>query len=130
MAVAASGSAYPWSEAKSITVHVAYREHIQHHHYDLNPVSSRIYLENLVEDFFRITPMVWLPYETVFGQRALLKYVKQADVSNLDCQAFAQSMQMAMQETLDPVTQLYGAAVPPDILYLARQRFRAFLPSH
>lgn len=129
MAVAASGNAYPWRDSKSITVHVAYREHMQHHHYDLNPVVSRAYLENLIEDFFRITPMVWLPYETVFGQRALLKYVKQTEVSDVDCQAFALAMQTAMQDALDPVTQLYGATVPPDILQLARQRFRAFLPS-
>ena len=128
IAVAASGQAHPWHESKSITVHVAYREHVQHHRYDLNPVLSRAYLENLVEDFYKISPMVWLPYETVFGQSALLKYVKQANVNTADGKAFAQSMQIAMQAALDPVAQLYGATVPPDSLHLARQRFRAFLP--
>jgi hypothetical protein len=130
MAVNASGNAYPWNGSKSFSVHVAYREHMQHHNFDLSPAMSRAYLENLVREFFRITPMVWLPYETVFGQSALLKYVKQAEVSDVDCQDFAQSMQLAMQEALDPVTQLYGAVVPSAILHLARQRFRAFLPSH
>ena len=112
-----------------MTVHVAYREHLQHHPYRLKPDACRIYLEMLVEDFFTLSPMAWLPFETVFGQRSLLRYIKQDDVSDVDAQAFAQSMQEAMQETLDPVTQLYGATVPPNILDLARRRLRAFLPT-
>jgi len=129
MAVAASGQPYPWSDAQRMTVHVAYREHLQHHPYRLKPDACRIYLEMLVEDFFTLSPMAWLPFETVFGQRSLLRYIKQDDVSDVDAQAFAQSMQEAMQETLDPVTQLYGATVPPNILDLARRRLRAFLPT-
>ena len=128
MAIAASGETYPWADAGMITLHVGYRRHMQHLQYALNPDGCRSYIQELVKDFFTSSPMIWLPFETVFGTRSLLQHIKQDDVNDIDCQAFAESMERAMQEALDPVTELYNATVPPNILELARMRFRVFLP--
>jgi exodeoxyribonuclease V gamma subunit len=129
MAIAASNASVPWAGAGSITVHVGYREHGQHHRYTLDPVHCREYLQALIEDFLTPRPLIWLPFATVFGTRSLLGGVKQGEVSDIDRQGFAGSMNAAMQAALDPVTELYGATVPGNILDLARRRFGVFLPA-
>lgn len=127
MAIAASEASYPWSGAGRITLHVGYREHVQDHDYSINPGKCRSYLQTLVEDFFSSSPMVWLPFGTVFGRRSLRWYIEQDHVTDKDHRTFAEAMIGEMQEALDPVTELYGASVPSTILDLARRRFRVFL---
>ena len=128
MAIAASGQPCPWTETGRITMHVGYREQMLDLEYPLDPEQSTAYLATLIEDFFTPVPLVWLPFGTVFDQRLLRWYIEQDEVNNADRQAFHEAMHAAMQETMDPIAELCGATLPPEILDLARRRFRVFLP--
>jgi hypothetical protein len=67
MAICAGGEPVPWSDAGRMTVHVVYREHVLNLEYSMDPVQSAAYLAGLVGDFFRHSPLIWLPFETLFS---------------------------------------------------------------
>ena len=129
MAAIVCGKSRIFADANRLTVNVVYREQVLQHAYRFEKDRCRVYLQQLVEDFFTPAPMVWLPFGTIFGHRSLLRYVKQDEISDLDRQSFAGALQEAMQEADDPLNELFDATVPPDILDLARRRFRLFLPA-
>jgi exonuclease V gamma subunit len=128
MAICAGDDPSPWSDGARLRLHVSYREHVSDFIYRLDPVRALEYLGGLVEDFFTPSPLLWLPFETVFTDRNLRALIAADDVDELDREAFGLSMREYMQAKAGMIAQLSGAAVTADVLDRARRRFRVFLP--
>ena len=128
MAICAGGESYPWSDVNRMTMHVVYRKHVLNLDYRLDPGRSADYLSGLVEDFFSPSPLVWLPFETLFNDPGLLRFIDRETVNAGDSAAFYAAMAETMQAAADIPVELTGAVVTRDILNRARRRFRVFLP--
>jgi hypothetical protein len=127
MAIATGDEPYPWSEVNRMAVHVIYREHVLSLDYTLDPRRSKDYLAGLVEDFLSPSPLVWLPFETLFADAGLRALIGQDTVDDADRKIFFETMTETMP-TAGLQTELTGAVVTLDILDRARRRFRVFLP--
>lgn len=128
MAISAGGEPCPWSDVNRMAVHVIYREHVLNLDYTVDPKRSADYLSGLVEDFFSALPLEWLPFETIMGDAGLRVFIGQDRVDDAHRKAFYELLTETMQASADVRTELTGAVVTPDILDLARRRFRVFLP--
>ena len=128
MAITAGDEPYPWSDHNRMSVHIVYREHVLNLDYPLDPLRSADYLRDLAVDFLTPSPLVWLPFETIFFGPGLRAQLDQDRVSTADRKLFYEAMLEARQAAADVRTELTGAIVPPDILDRARRRFGIFLP--
>jgi hypothetical protein len=128
MAISAGSEPYPWSDINRISVHIIYREHVVNLDYQLDPLRSEAYLRDLAVDFLTPSPLVWLPFETIFSSAGLRAQLDRDRVSAADRKVFYEAMREAKQVAADVRTELTGAVVTPDILDRARRRFRIFLP--
>ncbi len=128
LAISCGGEPYPWSAVNRMNIHVIYREHVLNLNYGVDPSPSADYLTGLVKDFFKPSPLAWLPFETLFTHASLRTCLSQDEVNDADREAFGRSLAEAMQATADMRLEMTGAVVTPDILDRARRRFRIFLP--
>lgn len=80
-----------------------------------------------MDAYFTPSPLLWLPFETVFGTKALRERVAGPDDA-LGRETFYWAMTDAMLAETNLMAQMAGAVVTPDILDHARRRFAVFLP--
>ncbi|BBO67140.1 hypothetical protein DSCA_10700 [Desulfosarcina alkanivorans] len=128
LAASAGGGPVPWSDTQPMTVHIIYRAHVLDLTYTLDRGRSAAYLAGLAGDFFSPSPLVWLPFETIFANRDLRSLVAQDEIDDAGRRAFYQSLAESLQEEADVHAELAGATLTTDILDRARRRFRVFLP--
>ena len=128
LAASAGGEPVPWSDTHRMTVHVVYRTHVLDLAYSAGPGRSAAYLAGLARDFFSPSPLVWLPFETIFTNRGLRSLIAQDVVGDAERREFYQSMALCMHGEEDVQAELTGATLTADILDRARRRFRVFLP--
>jgi len=126
MALSAAGPACPWSGEDKITVHAVYHSRVIGRYYDLEPRRSAAYLSALLEDFFTPTPLLWLPFTTVFDRKELRALIVKDGIDPIDREQFCLILQAELKAAVDLQAELTGAVVTTDILDRARRRFRVF----
>ncbi len=127
MVLCAGSAASPLVIGNQVVIHIAYRQGVQRFEYRLHPELARRYLTDLAVDFYTLSPLVWLPFASVVGQTGLRRGIVAERIGAADRTVFYASMTALYAENADTIAGLAGAAVPPDIIDIARRRFRIFL---
>lgn len=127
-AICAGGEPVPWSDGNRMAVHLVYREHVLDLDYRLDPGRCTDYLKALAGDFLTSSPLLWLPFETIFTRTGLRDAIGQEAIDDIDRKVFYESMAETMNAEAGIMGDLAKAVVTPDILDRARRRFRIFLP--
>ena len=115
-----------WIGDSAITVHAAYREHLQEWTYRFDQKTAMAYLARVVADLLDQSKSEWLPFEKVTKLSIRPHTMADDEIDDFARRLFAAELEEAYAEQEDRLVHIAMPTVPHDAFDQVRERFKIF----